>query len=162
MQKYCDLLTFAGRKHFLLEIQVVFVAFDTAAAALQGWRGLEDVPKRPGAHFTARGEMIECRHKFMTFVGDTRWPVGHWKLHGKLLVFLTLALVIVQDLKTERKRERERECQRKTHRERDQETKKGEIVYVYSPIANDTQSPWQKLFFTEFLVSIYKDLTIGL
>ena len=116
MHRYCDLLTSAGRKHFLFAIQVVFVAFHVAATALQGRWGLEDVPEWQGAHLTARGEMIECRHKLVTFVGAACWPLGRRKLHGNLLLLLTLTLVVVEDLK---KREKKKEIKQEEEREND-------------------------------------------
>lgn len=44
---------FAGHNNLLLSVQVVFVALCVATAALEGRRGLEDVPQRPSAGFTA-------------------------------------------------------------------------------------------------------------
>jgi len=43
----CDLLTSARSKDLFLAIYVVFMAFNSAAPALQGWWGFEDMPQRP-------------------------------------------------------------------------------------------------------------------
>lgn len=47
-----SILTLAGHNNFLLSVQVVFVALGVAAAALEGWRGLKDVPQGPSADLT--------------------------------------------------------------------------------------------------------------
>lgn len=77
---------------------MVFVAFDVAAAALEGGRRLEHVPQRFGAGLAVGGEVVERRDELVTFVADVAGLLSDGqRLH--FLLFLTLALVRVQDLR---------------------------------------------------------------
>lgn len=94
----CLWLTFARGNNILLLVQMVLVALDVAAAALQGWRRLEHVPQRFGACLTVRGEMVEGGDELMAFVGQA---VGLVTLRNTLHVrFLpTLTLISIKYLK---------------------------------------------------------------
>lgn len=90
--------TFAGRDDVLLLVQVVFVALDVAAAALEGGRGLEDVPERFGAGLAVGGEVVEGGDELVAFVGQAVGLVSLWDgLQVRLLP--ALALVGIQDLR---------------------------------------------------------------
>ena len=56
-QSWCN-VTFARSNNVLLFVEVVFVALDVAAAALQGRGRLEDVPQRLGARLAVGREVI--------------------------------------------------------------------------------------------------------
>lgn len=95
---FCLWLTFARDDKVLLLVQMVLVALDMAAAALQGWRGLEHVPQGLGASLTIRREMVEGGDELMAFVGQA---VGLITLRNTLHVrFLpTLTLISIEYLK---------------------------------------------------------------
>lgn len=82
------------------------MALDVAAAALQGWWGLEDMPQGLGTGLAVGGEVVKRGDELMTFVGQT---VGLVPLRDSLHVRLlpALPLVGIQDLKRGDKRESE-------------------------------------------------------
>lgn len=89
----------ARHNDVVLSVQVIFVALCVAAAALEGGRGLEDVPQGTAAGLAAGGEVIEREDEFVTLVADVGGPITERsRLHHHLLITLTLALVGIQDL----------------------------------------------------------------
>lgn len=92
-----DGFTFARGDHVLLLVQVVFVALDVAAATLQGWRRLEDVPQRLGAGLAVGGKVVQCGDELVAFVWET---VGFVPLRNRLHVRLlpAFSLVGIQNL----------------------------------------------------------------
>lgn len=94
-----SVLTFAGSDHFLLLVQMVLVALGAAAAALEGGRGLENMPQGAGADLAAGREVVEGEDELVALVADVGGPVTERRgLHYDLLVALDLAFVGVQDL----------------------------------------------------------------
>lgn len=65
-----SLFTLARRYDLLLSVQVVFMAFNMAAAAFQSSRRLEHVPQRLHAGLAVGREVVESRNKFMSFVAN--------------------------------------------------------------------------------------------
>lgn len=95
-----SVLTLAGHDDFLLPVQVVLVALGVAAAALEGGRGLEDVPQGAGADLAAGREVVEGGDELVALVADVRGPVAERRgLHHDLLIAFDLAFVRVQDLR---------------------------------------------------------------
>lgn len=89
----------ARHDNVLLLVQVIFVALDVAATALQGGRRFEDVPQGACAGLTAGGEVIQGEDELVALVVDVGRAVAvRRRLHYHLLFALTLALVVVQDL----------------------------------------------------------------
>lgn len=100
-------LTLAGHNHFLLSVQVIFVALGVAAATLQGGRGFKDVPQRSSTGLTARGEVVQSGDELValvTYVG--RSVTKRCGLHDDLLVPFDFTFIGVQDLKGKKKKER--------------------------------------------------------
>lgn len=92
-------LTLAGNNHFLLLVQVVLVALGVAAPALEGRRGLEDLPQGARADLAAGREVVEGEDELVALVADVRGSFAKRRLlHHDLLVAFNLALVGVQDL----------------------------------------------------------------
>lgn len=86
-----DTFTFARGDDVLLLVQVVFVALDVAAATLQRWRRLEDVPQRLGAGLTVGGKVVECGDELVSFVWEAVGFVTLWhRLHVGLLPAFSL------------------------------------------------------------------------
>lgn len=94
-----SILTLARCDNFLLSVKVVFVALGVAAAALEGRRGLEDVPQWPSADLAARGEVIESEDELVAFVADIGGAIAiRCGLHYNLLFTFALAFISIQDL----------------------------------------------------------------
>lgn len=90
------ILTLAGNNDFLLLVQVVLVALGVAAAALEGRRGLEDVPQGAGADLTAGREVVEGEDELVALVANVGGSFSERRgLHHDLLVALNLAFVSV-------------------------------------------------------------------
>ena len=85
-------LTFTGSDDVLLPVQVVFVALDVAAAALERRRGFEDVPQRVGTGLAVGGEVVVGGDELVTFMGQA---VGLIALRHGLQVRLLPALALV-------------------------------------------------------------------
>lgn len=69
------------------------------AAALDGRRGLEDVPQGLVASLTVGGEVIESDNKLVAFVADEIVPVDVGSgFHCGFLLSFALAFVVVEDL----------------------------------------------------------------
>lgn len=86
-----DKFTFARGDDVLLLVQVVFVALDMAAATLQRWRRLEDVPQRLGAGLTVGGKVVERGDELVAFVWEAVGFVALWhRLHVGLLPAFSL------------------------------------------------------------------------
>lgn len=95
-----SVLTLAGNDDFLLPVQVVLVALGVAATALEGGRGLEDVPQGAGADLAAGREVVEGGDELVALVADVRGPVAERRgLHHDVLIAFDLAFVRVQDLR---------------------------------------------------------------
>lgn len=90
-------VTFAGGDDVLLFVQVVLVALDVAAATLQRWGRLKDVPQRLGAGLAVGGKVVERRDELVAFVWKT---VGFVALRHRLHVGLlpAFSLVGIQNL----------------------------------------------------------------
>lgn len=107
-----DSFTFAGGDDVLLLVQVVLVALDVAAATLQRWRRLEDVPQRFGTGLAVGRKVVERGDELVTFVWETVGFVAlRHRLHVRLLP--AFSLVGVQNLyeEEEERRGREEVCQ---------------------------------------------------
>lgn len=92
-------LTLARNNNFLLLVQMVLVALGVAAAALQGRRGLEDVPQGAGTDLAAGREVVEGGDELVTLVADVHGSFTKRRLlHHDLLIAFNLAFVSVQDL----------------------------------------------------------------
>lgn len=99
MSSRANALTFARHNDVVLSVQVVFVALCVAAAALEGGRGLEDVPQGTAAGLAAGGEVVEREDELVTLVADAGGPITERSgLRHHLRIALTLALVGIEDL----------------------------------------------------------------
>lgn len=75
------------------------MALGVAAAALEGRRGLEDVPQGAGADLAAGREVVEGEDELVALVANIRGSFTKRRLlHYDLLVAFDLAFVSVQDL----------------------------------------------------------------
>lgn len=80
------------------------MALGVTAAALKGWRGLENVPQGPSAGLAAGGEVVESEDELMALVADVGGTIAIRRgLHHNLLFTFNLAFIGVQDLGKERK-----------------------------------------------------------
>lgn len=92
--------TFARGDDVLLLVQVVLVALDVAAATLQRWRRLEDVPQRLGAGLAVGGKVVQRGDELVAFVRQTVCFVAlRHRLHVGLLP--AFSLVGIQNLDME-------------------------------------------------------------
>lgn len=96
------------------------MALGVAAAALEGRRGLENVPQGPSAGLAAGGEVVESEDELVALVADVGGSVAvRGGLHYHLLVTFTLTLVGVQDLGKSKEGKRVslriRDCETVTH-----------------------------------------------
>lgn len=92
-------LTFAGYNNLLLSVQVVFVALGVAAAALEGRRGLENVPQGSSTSLTAGGEVVESEDELVSLMADVGGTIAmRCLLDNNLLVSFTLGFIGIQDL----------------------------------------------------------------
>lgn len=90
------ILTLAGNNNFLLLVQMVLVALGVAAAALEGRRGLEDVPQGAGADLAAGREVVEGEDELVALVANVRVSFTERRgLHRDLLVAFNLAFISV-------------------------------------------------------------------
>lgn len=88
---------FARSNNVLLFVEVVLVALDVAAATLQGWRRLEDVPQRLGAGLAVGREVIQRGDELVAFVWETVGLVAlRDRLHVRLLP--AFSLIGIQNL----------------------------------------------------------------
>lgn len=100
--------TFARGDDVLLLVQVVLVALDVTAAALQRRRRLEDMPQRLGAGLAVGGKVVERGDELVAFVRQTVCFVSlRHRLHVGLLP--AFSLVGIQNLYMEGRREEEKE-----------------------------------------------------
>lgn len=75
------------------------MALGVAAAALEGRRGLEDVPQGAGADLAAGREVVEGEDELVALVANIRGSFTKRRLlHYDLLIAFDLAFVSVQDL----------------------------------------------------------------
>lgn len=75
------------------------MALGVAAAALEGRRGLEDMPQGAGADLAAGREVVEGGDELVALVANVRRSFTKWRLlHYDLLISFNLAFVGVQDL----------------------------------------------------------------
>lgn len=75
------------------------MALGVAAAALEGRRGLEDVPQGAGADLAAGREVVEGEDELVALVADVRESFAERRgLHYDLLIAFNLAFVSIQDL----------------------------------------------------------------
>lgn len=75
------------------------MALGVTAAALEGRRGLEDVPQWPSAGLAAGREVIEGEDELMALVADVGGAIAKRRgLHYDLLFPFALTFVGVQDL----------------------------------------------------------------
>lgn len=75
------------------------MALGVAAAALQGRRGLEDLPQGAGADLAAGREVVEGGDELVALVADVRGSFAKRRLlYHDLLIAFNLAFVSVQDL----------------------------------------------------------------
>lgn len=89
--------TFAWGDDLLLLVEVVLVALDMAAPALQCRRRLEHMPQGLGARLTVGGEVVERGDELVALVGQAVGLVAlRESLHVRLLP--ALPLVGIQDL----------------------------------------------------------------
>lgn len=80
------------------------MALDVAAAALECWRGLENVPQGPSAGLTAGGEVVESEDELVALVADVGGTITTRRgLHYNLLVTFILAFIGIQELGKEKK-----------------------------------------------------------
>lgn len=75
------------------------MALGVAAAALKGWRGLENVPQGPRAGLTAGGEVVESEDELVALVADVGGTLAVRRgLDYDFVIALALPFVGVQDL----------------------------------------------------------------
>lgn len=75
------------------------MALGVAAAALEGRRGLEDVPQGAGADLAAGREVVEGEDELVALVADVGGSFAKRRLlHNDLLIAFNLAFISVQDL----------------------------------------------------------------
>lgn len=75
------------------------MALGVAAAALEGRRGLEDVPQGAGADLAAGREVVEGEDELVALVANIRGSFSKRRLlHYDLLIAFDLAFVSIQDL----------------------------------------------------------------
>lgn len=75
------------------------MALGVAAAALEGRRGLEDMPQGASADLTAGREVVEGEDELVALVANIRGSFTKRRLlHYDLLIAFDLAFVSVQDL----------------------------------------------------------------
>lgn len=81
------------------------MALGVAAAALEGWRGLENVPQGPSTGLTAGGKVVQSEDELVALVADVGGAVTiRGGLHCKLLFTFNLAFIGIQDLGKDKKR----------------------------------------------------------
>lgn len=98
--KIRDVLTLARHNHFLFSVQMVLMALDMAASALERGRRFEDVPQRTGTGLAARREVVQSGDELVALVVDVRQTLAvRHRLHRRLLITFALTFVGVQDLK---------------------------------------------------------------
>lgn len=75
------------------------MALGVAAMALEGRRGLENIPQGSSAGITAGGEVVERKDELVALVVDVSRTISiqRW-VHYSLLVTFKLAFIVVQDL----------------------------------------------------------------
>lgn len=89
----------ARHNHFLFSVQMVLMALDMAASALERGRRFEDVPQRTGTGLAARREVVQSGDELVALVVDVRQTLAvRHRLHRRLLITFALTFVGVQDL----------------------------------------------------------------
>lgn len=80
------------------------MALGATAAALKGWRGLENMPQGPSAGLAAGWEVVQSDYELMALVADVGGTFAKCRwLNCDLLIPFDLAFIGIQDLWKERR-----------------------------------------------------------